>query len=193
MPTQDFIDEVYQQDTPEVFLQILKIDHEDLDEPIRVVNNSTDIIIDIDVEGIDETYVAFPFKINLPTNIPGEISQTSLEIDNISRQVSLAIRSISSAPTVTMWVVFVKTNVLVEPSFVTADLSFITVDVSFAEPTPFEEGKYPYSVEAGPYIFSFRNITYTAFKVQGALSYEDILNQPYPKQKFTPNKFPAAF
>ncbi len=112
MVTQDFTSEVYKQDTPEVFLQLLKIDHPDLDEPIRVVNNSEDIISDVEVTGVDQTFVAFPFTINLPTGKTGEISQTSLQIDNISRQISLAIRSISSAPTVTMWVVLGKSNLV---------------------------------------------------------------------------------
>lgn len=160
MPTDDFKTEVFQQDSTEVFLSVLKIDHADLDEPIRVVNNSQDITSTID-DGISpETYIAFPFVINLPSNKTGEISQTTLQIDNISRQISLAIRSISGAPEVTLWIIIADN---------------------------------PDVIETGPYVFTFTNITYTAFKVSGSLSYEDILNEPFPKQQFTPNKFPAAF
>jgi hypothetical protein len=51
----------------------------------------------------------------------------------------------------------------------------------------------PDTVEAGPFAFTLRGCDYDALVVSGSLSFEDVLNEPYPAQTFTPGRFPGLF
>lgn len=51
----------------------------------------------------------------------------------------------------------------------------------------------PDTIEVGPYSFLLRNVSYTASTVDGELQFEDILNEPYPADSFTPSRFPGCF
>jgi len=49
------------------------------------------------------------------------------------------------------------------------------------------------AVEAGPFVFTLREVQYDNLTVQGELSFEPILDEPYPVTNFTPGKFPSLF
>jgi hypothetical protein len=49
------------------------------------------------------------------------------------------------------------------------------------------------AVEAGPWVFTMREVTYDAFVVSGTLKFEDWLNEPSPAQAFTPTTTPGLF
>ena len=51
----------------------------------------------------------------------------------------------------------------------------------------------PNVIEAGPFSFSLRRVDYDAFTITGTLLTEDILNEPYPGDSFTPQNFPGLF
>jgi hypothetical protein len=51
----------------------------------------------------------------------------------------------------------------------------------------------PDTIEAGPSIFSLRNITSDAGTVTGDLRLEEILTEPYPADSFSPSRFPGCF
>ena len=85
----------YQQQTDEVNLIIVEIDHTDLDTPIRVVNNTENV-----TSGGDE-YLAAGFNIKLPN----DDGHTSIDVCNIDRVMVNAIRSISTRPTVSLSVI----------------------------------------------------------------------------------------
>lgn len=89
----------FAQDTDEVWLVLVTIDHDDLIEPIRVVNNTEDVL-----SGGD-TYIAFPFDVTLPDAREDAPPRARLIIDNVSREIGEAIRTITSAPGVTLEVV----------------------------------------------------------------------------------------
>ena len=80
--------------TGEVFLTLLTIDHPDLAQPIRVVNDMRDIV------SRTNTYQAFPFAIAIPTEITARVATATLTISAIDQQIMNAIRSISTPPTV---------------------------------------------------------------------------------------------
>lgn len=80
-------------------LVLLTIEHPDIDPPIRVVNNKVNI-----VSG-GETFIAFPFEINLPDSPEDAPPRARLRIDNVSREIGQTIRLIASPPSVTMQVV----------------------------------------------------------------------------------------
>lgn len=51
----------------------------------------------------------------------------------------------------------------------------------------------PDVVEYGPLNFELKDVRYDALVVEGTLGYEDLLNEPFPKDTMTPTRTPALF
>jgi hypothetical protein len=51
----------------------------------------------------------------------------------------------------------------------------------------------PDTVEAGPFNMTLREANYTAHTVTCTLAYEDVFNEPYPGDAFTPANFPGLY
>lgn len=66
----------------EPLLILLEITHADLTAPVRVVNNTVDII------SCGNNFIACPFDITLPDDIGEQLPQAKLEIDNIGRELT---------------------------------------------------------------------------------------------------------
>ena len=145
---------VYKQETSEIFLFLLEIDHDDLDTPLRFVDNTEDVTSNSDV------YTAFPFSINLPSDREDQLPSVTLAIDNIDQTIVQTIRELDSPPTVSLSVIL---------------------------------NSDPDTIEAGPVEFTMKNATYTADVVTCGLAYEDILNEGFPGDSFTPNYFTGLF
>lgn len=144
----------FSQETDQVYLALLRLDHADLVSPIYVVNNTEDITSNGDL------YTAFPFRIEFPTDSGDELVHVVLSIDNVDRSIVEAIRTCTSRPSVELEIVLAAS---------------------------------PNTIEAGPFIFSLIGAEYNQFVVSGELSYEDILNEPYPGDRFTPAEFFGLF
>ena len=99
---------IYAQETGEEFIILLTIDHTDLSAPIRVAGARTDVV------SRGDTYLAFPFQIDLPQERDDEPPRVNLVIDNVDRQIVTAVRTMSSAPTVTMEVILASAPDTVE-------------------------------------------------------------------------------
>lgn len=97
--TTTFTTSAFSADTTDVWLVLLTIEHTDLATPIRVVNNTVNI-----TSGGDE-YIAFPFNVTLPDAREDAPPRARLIIDNVNREIAEAVRSITSAPTVTIEVI----------------------------------------------------------------------------------------
>ena len=122
-----FREAIYSQQTNEVFIVLVEIDHDDFASPIRVCNNSEDITSNGNV------YVAYPFQIELPSDEDGDIPQAQLVIDNVDRSLTEAIRSIQSPPTVRIMVVLVSDPDTVEidlPGFVFTNISYDVMTIT---------------------------------------------------------------
>lgn len=87
------------QETDEIFLILLEIDHSDLSSPIRVVGNQEDIIYN------SNNYIGYAFQINLPEDSIDRIPTMTLVIDNVDRSIVETIRTISSQADVTLTVI----------------------------------------------------------------------------------------
>lgn len=142
------------QQTEQVFLACLTIQHAALADDIRVVNNNED------VERLAGTYLAFPFAIDLPDDQGDQLPAVRLVIDNVSREIMSAIRALESPPTITLEIILASS---------------------------------PDTVEAGPFEMSVREINYNAASISATLGYEDMMNEPFPKDTFGPKSFPALF
>jgi len=110
-------------------LILLEIDHDDLAEPIRVVNNKEAITSN------GEEYVGFPFEIFLPDSSEDAPPRAKLRIDNVSREIGQTIRSISSAPTVTIKVIRQTTPDIIEAEFTGMKLTHVPFDALSVEGT----------------------------------------------------------
>lgn len=86
-------------DTDDVWLVLVTIDHADLSVPIRVVNNTQD------VTSRGDTFTAFPFDVSLPDAREDAPPRARLVIDNVSREIAQAIRTVTGAPSVTLEVI----------------------------------------------------------------------------------------
>lgn len=87
------------QETDQIFLVTLKIDHSTLSEPLLFVNDQQDLTRS------DGTYLAFPFQIRFPDDTEDNTPQVSIVIDNVDQRVIKTIRSLSTAPSITIEIV----------------------------------------------------------------------------------------
>jgi len=122
---------VYGQRTEEALLVLIKIDHEDFVglslDPLRFTSDGVDTVSTVD--GGSESYLSYPFRIILPSNIEVGITHGSIVIDNIDRSIVSAIRQISSKPcTVSIWVVLASSPNTVEAEFTGFRFSNINYD-----------------------------------------------------------------
>lgn len=145
---------VLAQETPEVFLSCLTLTHPNLAVPIRVVNNTQDLV------RAAGTFTAYPFEITFPSQEEDRLPQPRLRIDNVDRGILVALRALRGPVTVTLDAVMASS---------------------------------PNTVEAGPFVFSLRGAPYDANAIEGVLGFEDVLNEPFPKDTFTPQLFPGMF
>ncbi len=87
------------QDTDEVYLILLTIDHPDLTTPLRLVNDN------VDLSRSGDTFIASGFEIPLPTDTEERIVTIDLLIPLVDRTPVSIIRSISTPPTIAMEVI----------------------------------------------------------------------------------------
>jgi hypothetical protein len=87
------------EETGEVWVILLTIDHVELLMPIRVCSDAVNVV------SRGETYISFPFELSLPDDTDGGPPRASLTIDNVSREIAEAVRSVSSPPSVVIEVV----------------------------------------------------------------------------------------
>lgn len=99
---------VYARETGQVFLLLLVIDHSSLANPIRVVNNYSSL------SSGGYVYTAFPFRVDLPQDSPDELPSVTLQIDNVSRDIAAAIRTITGKPSATLSVVLASSPDTIE-------------------------------------------------------------------------------
>ena len=90
---------IFSQETNEVFLMIIEIDHNDLASPIRVVNNWENITSN------GNTYTAYPFQFALPGEDGESMEQVQLTISNVDKLLVEGVRSISSPLDLTLNVI----------------------------------------------------------------------------------------
>ena len=115
---------MFAEETSDGLFALLTIDHDDLSAPIRVVHNQVDVV------SRGDTFTAFPFELILPTSEPDSPPRAQLTIDNVSREIGQAIRTVSSAPTVLIEVVRIDDPDTLELSFPALNLRNVRFDVA---------------------------------------------------------------
>jgi hypothetical protein len=102
----------------------LTISHPDINPAIRVVNNTED------VTSRGETFVAFPFDLTLPDQREDAPPRARIVIDNVSREISQSVRSITSAPSVTLEIIRAAAPDTVEASWPFFSLRNVKWDIN---------------------------------------------------------------
>jgi hypothetical protein len=150
----DTLRAILSSETDEVFLVLITISHEELTDDIRVCSNSTNIT------SRSNTYYAYPFDLQLPSDEDLSPPRAQIIIDNISKEISDAVRVISSPATFTMEII---------------------------------RAADPDVVEASWQDFKLHNVKGDAFQLSGDLTLEDVIQEPYPGDTFSPSRFRGLF
>ena len=139
--TDALIQSAFAPDTADVWLVLITIEHANLAAPIRVVNNTED------VTSGGELFVGYPFDITLPDAREDAPPRGRLVVDNVSREIGEAVRTITTAADVTIqfiraaapdtieksWTWYKLRNVKWDSLKVTGDL---TIEDFTSEPYP---------------------------------------------------------
>lgn len=146
---------VFAQQTGEVFVLLLELEHPQFSEIVRVSSDNLPTISG------GYTFSPFPFEITLPDESEEAPPRVTLKIDNVDRRITQEIRRVYGDP------VTVRLRVVLASS--------------------------PDTIEAGPFEFSLREIEYDSRSISGVLMFEDLLNESFPADSFTPARFPGLF
>lgn len=165
MSSQSFKQEAYAQDTDVVFIALLTLSGDGLEEPIRVASDPFENLTEFgpDVYGVvsnSETFIYLPFDIILPQDNSTGVISAKLVIDNVDRSIIPHARSVT-----------VPLDVKVQ--------CVLSKDVDFVE---FEFNH-----------FKLTNVTYDAFSIEGDLDMNYWGLEPFPSGTFTPAQFPGLF
>jgi len=91
------------QQTSEVFIELLVINHDDLGTPIRLCNNNVDVVSN------GNTYSAFPFFAALPSDEEDQEPRATVTISNVDQSIVALVRGLTGRPTFTISVVTAST------------------------------------------------------------------------------------
>jgi len=104
----NFIASANSRTVSEIYIVLITFEHADLAAPLRFASDNKDELPTAGVRGIlsnSNEYIFCPFRAVFPAETDQGISAAKLEVDNVDRSAVQAIRSVSSAITVTMQVV----------------------------------------------------------------------------------------
>ena len=123
---------VMAQETEEVWLTLLKIDHADMAEPAYLVDNTENITSNGNV------HLAFPFKATWPSDESTREPVASLTVSNVDQSLIANVRSIESPPAIEMSAIIASEPdtlqygpVLMEAKSVSYDQQAITFQLGF--------------------------------------------------------------
>lgn len=137
----DFKAAVFAQETGEVFLVLLAITHDSMEETLRFSSDKVDTVSN------GETYLGFPFNFIFPPVSADRAPYAQIEIDNIDRRITEAISELSTPPTVEVFMIRASAPDDIEvqlPDFKLSNVMYdrlvisgtLTVETLGAEPFP---------------------------------------------------------
>jgi len=100
---------------------LLEIDHEDLVDPIRVVNDRQDIVFETN------TYTALSFRIALPTDLQQGLPRATLAIDNVGKELVQWLETSSGGAGTTVRIIQVIRS---DPSTAELDMTMILSNIA---------------------------------------------------------------
>lgn len=114
-------------ETEEAFLVLLTLSHADLATPLRVTSDAVATL------SRGDSFTPFAFDLTLPDDLDGHAARAKLAIDNVDRQIVLAVRSLETPPDVLIEIVRAADPDTVEAKFVDFKLTQVTYDAQRVE------------------------------------------------------------
>jgi hypothetical protein len=155
----------YAQQTDEVFVTLVTLDSDELEEPIRICDDPHTRLEELgdDIYGIvsnGETYVFMPFEIWLPRDDKTGTVSAKMSIQNTDRRIVETARRVTRPVNVQMQCILASA-----PN---------TVEIEFNN-------------------FQLSNVKYDVMTVDGDLTLNYWGLEPFPSWCFTPSNFPGLF
>lgn len=157
--------ELQAQASPDAILAFLTIEHRNLPNPIRVVSDPIDFVID------GETYIGCPFEIRLLTD-EDQAPTTQIRIQNVDRRIGEAVRAVTDRATMALEV-----------------RSTSDFNLSAVPRTPLSGASVIYGFRH----FDLIDVTVNAIDLTGTLMLRDFTQEPYPGKRATQSRCPALF
>lgn len=110
------------QQTDQIFLVTLQIDHPNLSAPLRFVNDTQDLL-----KG-GNTYTGWPFQIKFPEDTEDNTPRVTISIDNVDQTIIREIRAMEAAPDITIEVVLKSSPDTTELGPFTMELKTVDYD-----------------------------------------------------------------
>lgn len=151
------------QETDEIIVVLLELNHSSFASPIRASSDNADELADGTTGTISNSneFVFYPFEFLMPDQVEDAPPRARLSIDNIDRSIVSAVRGASG------------------------DAITVTVQIVLASE--------PDSSLVGSLVFDLTNVKYDALTVSGDLTFTAVLDEPYPEGVFGPSSFPGLF
>lgn len=138
---------VLSQNTAEVFIPLLRIEHPDLTAPILLAYNTEQVV------RTDGTYLPYPFQINIPESSDNESPTVNLTVDNTDLTVNDTIRTLVGMPSVTFMVVLASSPDTVEVGPYAMSLQNAQADSQTIQGTlGFEQGIFSQGVPSQTFV-----------------------------------------
>jgi len=155
----------FAQETDEVFVVLLTISSDELEEPIMLSSDPKEKFEDLgqDIYGITsngDRYIYLPFEIWLPRDDKTGTVSAKLSIENIDRSIVATARSVTKPVTVKMQCVLAS-----DPDY---------IEIEFDN-------------------FQLSNVKYDVMTVEGDLTLNYWGLEPFPSSCFTPANCPGLF
>ena len=155
----------YRPSTSQVPVMLLKIEHANLVDPIRLSTDNKDSFV-FEGETVRGTisngqnFVFMPMQITWPDDGEEAITQARIQIDNVHRDILLAVREMDEAPQVTLQVVLAAS---------------------------------PDTIEAEAANMLFQDVDGDVLSVSAVLTRRHFFGEPYPGISMLPGNFPGMF
>lgn len=155
--SQVFRQAAFSEETDEVVIVLLTIMHGGITKPIRLSSDPTQRLEEPVEEVVygtvsrGENFLFYPFGIDLPSDEAEAAPRARISVDNVRREITKAIRSITTPPTVTIEIVLASQPDVVEAVFPEFDLVDVKYDSLVVEGTltldslagePYPAGRY---------------------------------------------------
>lgn len=84
--------ELYTEDGSEAVLYLITLEHEDWPDPIRLVDNNEDLVVN------GETFIGWPMSVRLPDELDDQDRSISIQVSAVKRDILQELRKLSSPP-----------------------------------------------------------------------------------------------
>lgn len=163
--TDTFKQAAYSQESDEVFVTIVTLSSDELEEPIIICDDPTTALTALgdDIYGIEsngDTAVFMPYDIWLPRDDKSGAVSARLSIENTDRRIVQHARNVTKPINVK-----IQTVLASDPD---------TVEIEFDN-------------------FQLSNVKYDVMKLDGDLTLNYWGLEPFPSNRFTPSNFPGLF